>query len=154
MLFDPRQVKHVDRLEDELRHAQAISPGLFEDVIKDACPRFAACGALAQARVRRLIAAAAWLDATLALCEVEVPQWKLRRTVYEDGEWFCSLSRQPALPLGLDDAVDANHAILPLAILMALLQARRVAATSAVHSTSVPQIRTVLGGSACCDNFS
>ena len=78
-------------------------------------------------RVNRLIEAGAWTDATLALVELELPQWKLRGIVYEDGEWHCCLSRQPQLPLGLDEVAEASHEILPLAILIAFLQARRAA---------------------------
>ena len=28
--------------------------------------------------------------AALALVELELPAWKLRRLIYEDGEWLCS----------------------------------------------------------------
>jgi len=39
------------------------------------------------ARIDQLIEARAWNDAALALVELELPAWKLRRLVYEDGEW-------------------------------------------------------------------
>ena len=55
------------------------------------------------ARIDQLIEARAWNDAALALVELELPAWKLRRLVYEDGEWHCSLSRQPNLPVALED---------------------------------------------------
>ena len=57
-----------------------------------------------------------------------MPGWKLRRLICENGEWFCSLSRQPNLPAALDDTADASHDVLPLAILLAFGGARRMAA--------------------------
>ena len=153
MLFDPKHEERLGRLEEQLRRAQAITPELMSDVIAEACVRFAAHGAAAKARVNRLIESGAWTDATLALVELELPQWKLRRLVYEDGEWLCSLSRQPQLPLGLDELAEASHEILPLAILIALVQARRAAAASTTGVTAVPQVRPVAGYAVCCDNF-
>jgi hypothetical protein len=152
-LFDPKHDEHLGRLEDQLRRAQAITPELMSQVIAGACIRFAAHGAAAKARVNRLIESGAWTDATLALVELELPQWKLRRLVYEDGEWLCSLSKEPRLPLDLDELAEAGHEILPLAILIALLEARRAAAVSATSATAVPQVRPVPGYAVCCDNF-
>ncbi len=115
--------------------------------------RLGALGSATKARVDRLIETSAWTDATLTLVELELPQWKLRRLVYEDGEWLCSLSKQPRLPLGLDEAEEASHEILPLAILIAFLQARRAAAASATVVTTVPQVRSASSDTVCCDNF-
>jgi hypothetical protein len=53
-----------------------------------------------------------------------------------DREWLCSLSNQPQLPLGLDNVAEASHEVLPLAILLAFLQARRAAAKSSSSSTA------------------
>jgi hypothetical protein len=36
-------------------------------------------------------------------------QWRLRRMVYDGGEWYCALSRQPELPEWLDHPIQANH---------------------------------------------
>src|SRR5262249_969703 len=69
-------------------------------------------------------------DAALALLELELPQWKLRRLIYEDGEWHCSLSKHIELPVELDDAAEANHDSLPLSILSALVEARRHSLTT------------------------
>ena len=62
--------------------------------------------------------ARAWNDAALALVELELPAWKLRRLVHENGKWHCSLSRHPNLPVALDDTATASHEVLPLAILI------------------------------------
>src|SRR6476619_5758672 len=47
------------------------------------------------ARIDELIEARAWNDAALTLVELELPAWKQRRLIYEDGKWHCSLSRHP-----------------------------------------------------------
>ena len=153
MLFDPRHEDTLGRLEEQLRSADAITPGMMSEVIADACARFGALGSAAKAWVDRLIESGAWTDATLALVELELPHWKLRRLLYEDGEWFCSLSKQPRLPLGLDETVEAGHEILPLAILIAFPQARRAATASATVATTVPQVRSAPSDAVCCDNF-
>jgi hypothetical protein len=152
MLFDPKHEGRVDRLIDQLRLAPTLTTDLFSDVIVHACTRLTAGNA---ARIDQLIEAGAWTDATIALIELELPAWKLRRLVYEDGAWLCSLSRQPNLPVALDDTADASHEVLPLAILSAFVEARR--RTSAMRETTlrkVPQVRRTSGYAICCDNFS
>jgi hypothetical protein len=105
-------------------------------------------------RFHRLMDAGAWTEAALALIEIEQPAWKLRRLAYEDGEWFCSLSRRPSLPAELDETSDAHHEVLPLAILQACLEAQgRTAAKGGNGSARVPQVRPELTGAICFDNF-
>ena len=103
MLLDPKHEERLGRLEGQLRCAQAVTPELMVQVIAQLCTRFAACGPAAQTRVSRLIDSGARTEAALALVEFELPKWRLRRLVHEDDEWFCSLSRHPWLPLGLDE---------------------------------------------------
>jgi hypothetical protein len=154
MLLAPREEERLGRLEGQLRCAQALTPDLMAQVIAQACTRFTACGPAAKTRVGRLIESGAWTDAVLALAELELPKWKLRRLVHEDDEWFCSLSRHPWLPLGLDELAVANHESLPLAVLLAFLEARRAAPSkSASSSTTVPHVRPASGYAVCCDNF-
>ena len=69
-------------------------------------------------RIEQLIQSQAWTDAALALIELELPQWQLRRLVYDDGEWYCALSRQREMPDWLDQSVESHHADLARAILM------------------------------------
>jgi hypothetical protein len=155
MLFDPKHEDCLDRLTKQLRLAPALTPDLISNVIADACIRLPMLsGAGKAARIDQLIKAGAWSDAALALIEIELPVWKLRRLVYEDGEWFCSLSRQLNLPVALDDTADACHEVLPLAILSAFLEARRT--TNVVRETSsptVPRIGPTAAYAVCCDNF-
>jgi hypothetical protein len=155
MLFNPKQKEHLDALQEQLRRAHGLTPDLIFNVIADACTRLPVLKRAGKAaRINQLIEAGAWNDAALALVELELPAWKLRRLVYEDGEWHCSLSRQPNLPVALDDTADASHEVLPLAILSAFVEARRRA--SAMRETSlqtVPHVRPTSGYAICCDNF-
>jgi hypothetical protein len=151
MSFDPNQSQ---LLADRLRRAPAAGPEIFGAII-DACTRIWVLRKAGKAgRVAQLLAAGAWTDAALALIELELPAWTLRRLVYEDGEWLCSLSRQPNLPLAIDDVVDAHHPVLPLAILSALIE---VGAKSEFIPQSsphrVPQVRPATASAMCCDNF-
>jgi hypothetical protein len=136
MLFVPKH--DPSRLEANLRGAQAITAELMLDVMTQACVRFAAQSRAAQTRVNQLIEAGAWTDAALALLELELPQWKVRRLVQENGEWLCTLSKQPQLPL---------------AIVIALLQARCAVTVGATSSTAVPAVRPSAGHAVSCDNF-
>jgi hypothetical protein len=152
MLLDPKHEGRFDWLTEQLRRAPAATPDLISNVIVDACTRLPAVNAT---RVDQLIEAGAWTDAALALIELELPAWKLRRLIYEDGAWFCSLSKRPNLPVELDDTADASHEVLPLAILSAFVEARRRA--SAIREPSlqaVPPVRRTSGYAICCDNFS
>ena len=105
------------------------------------------------ARLDRLIAAGAWTDAALVLIELELPAWSLRRLIREDDEWFCSLSRQPNLPSTLDVTADAHHDSLPLAILLAFLQARRTAEIAPTAISVTPHVPLGPHHMICCDNF-
>jgi hypothetical protein len=104
-------------------------------------------------RILQLARAGAWTDAALALLELEQPEWKLRRLVREDGEWFCSLSRRPEVPIELDDAAEAHNELLPLAILDALAEAREKGrfrfGTRAARAIADPREMIL----PCCDNF-
>jgi hypothetical protein len=146
MLLDPKHEGRFDWLTEQLRRAPAATPDLISST------RLPAVNAT---RVDQLIEVGAWTDAALALIELELPAWKLRRLIYEDGAWFCSLSRGPNLPVELDDTADASHEVLPLAILSAFAEARRRA--SAIREPSlqaVPPVRRTSGYAICCDNFS
>lgn len=150
MLYDPKHAGH-HRLEDRLRSATAITPALMAEVVQ-ACARVPALSSAAKSKISRLIKSEAWTDAALALLEFESPQWQLRRLACADGEWWCTLSRQPWLALELDEAVEARHDVLPLAILIAVVEARQTA--SVESSTTVPRVHSAQEYPVCCDNFS
>jgi hypothetical protein len=74
--------------------------------------------------------------------------------ICEDGEWFCSLSQQPNLPITLDDAADGTHEVMPLAILLAFLEARRRMSLAAQPvATAVPTVDPAPAALICSDNF-
>src|SRR5216683_1426814 len=124
---DPRE------LSDRLRDAHAATADLVAEIIGETCRRFPSTGQSEKtARIERLI----WTDAALALIDLELPQWQVRRIAYDEGEWYCALSRERELPDWLDQSIEAHHPDLPLAILSAFVEAQRVAATSS--RTSVP----------------
>ena len=80
MLFDPIHEQHLGMLEAQLRRAQALTPELMFEVIAQTCVRFSP-HARRQRKlgIDRLMKSGAWTDAALALVELELPQWKLRR---------------------------------------------------------------------------
>ena len=111
--------EHRDGLVDRLHDAPAVTADLMSEVIGKPSRRL-------PVRIERLIDSGAWTDAALALLELELPHWQLRRLAYDDGEWHCALSRQRELPDWLDDrSVESHHADLAMAILSAFVDARR-----------------------------
>jgi hypothetical protein len=96
-------------LDERVRLAPAVSVGLLQQIV-EAFPR------LSSARQRRLatdidrfVEAGSWTDLALGLVRLELPTWRIRRLACEGGEWLCSLSRQPHLPLGLDETADGTE---------------------------------------------
>ena len=114
MSFDAGQVDVFDRMTDLLRHATAPSEALVGEVAAACCkrpPTLAGTGTTTQ--IGKFIKAGAWLDATLMIVERELPQWTLRRVLYEDGAWHCSLSQQPDMPIGFNETADVSGAAAP-----------------------------------------
>ena len=82
MLSKPKHEDRLDRLTEQLRLAPALTPDLISNVIADACIRLPVLTRAGNAaRIDQLIEAGAWSDAALALIELELPAWKLRRLV-------------------------------------------------------------------------
>jgi hypothetical protein len=142
-------------ISDRLRNAHAVTAELIAEVVSAArrrLPSIRRSGKLA--RIERLIGSGAWTDAALALIDLELPQWQVRRIAYDDGEWYCALSRQRELPEWLDQSIEAHHSDLPLAILGAFVEALRL--TTPRCPTSVPPVprdANPLYMPVCCDNF-
>jgi hypothetical protein len=117
--------KNLSTLSDRLHDTIAVTPSLIDEIIREACRRFPSQGQAGKTkRIEQLIGSDAWTDAALALIELELPQWRVRRLAYDDGEWYCSLSRERELPDWLDQSVEGRHADLALAILSALVEVR------------------------------
>jgi hypothetical protein len=127
----------------------------MSDIVRQTCRRFPSLGQSAKTdRIERLIQSGAWTDAALALIELELPQWQIRRLAYDDGEWYCALSRQRELPDWLDQSIEARHADLTLAILSAFVEARRTSTPATRPSVpSTPQRADTFYEPAFSDNF-
>jgi hypothetical protein len=142
-------------LNDRLRDVAEASTQLFREVVDTACRRFPSMGQSAKtARIERLIQSGAWTDAALALIDLELPVWQVRRIAYDEGEWHCALSRQRELPDWLGQSVEARHEDLALAMLCAFVEARRLSAPSS--RTSVPSVNScadALAEIVCSDNY-
>jgi hypothetical protein len=142
-------------LNDRLRDAHSLTAELVSAVIGEACRRFPSMGQTEKtARIERLIGSEGWTDAALALIDLELPLWQVRRIAYDEGEWYCALSRECELPDWLDSSIEARHADLSLAILSAFVEAQRITAPSSRPSVpSVSRDANPLYEPVCCDNF-
>jgi hypothetical protein len=122
-----------------LQDAARVTVELMSDLIHNCCRRFPSQGQRGKtARVEALIKLGAWTDAALALLDLELPQWQVRRLAYDEGEWYCALSRERELPEWLDQSIETHHADLALAILSAFVEAQRITVPSS--RPSVPSV--------------
>ena len=148
--------QHAVELSDRLHDAPAMTAGLMSGIIAETCRRFPSAGQSEKtARVERLIQSGAWLDAALALIDLELPLWQIRRIAYDEGEWHCALSRQRELPDWLDQSIEARHSDLALAMLSVFVEAQRI--TAPANRTSVPSAgrdANPVYHPVLCDNFS
>src|SRR5262249_53835284 len=87
MPFHPSDEGSLRGLEQRIACAQTITTELVVDVLAQACRWLHAHRPAARARIASLLESGAFTDAVLAMLEVELPGWKLRRLLYEDGEW-------------------------------------------------------------------
>jgi hypothetical protein len=141
------------RLDEQLRLAPAVSVSLLRQ-LAEACPRLSSAQqSKLVTDIDRFIEARSWTDLALGLVRLELPTWQIRRIACEGGEWICSLSRQPHLPLSLDETADGLHSDLPLAILRALIEALRINEAEPALPVRVPLIGLTSAVRICCDNF-
>lgn len=142
-------------LSGRLHDAPFSTAALLREVMGTACRHSPSPGQAGKAaRIERLIQAKAWTEAALALIDLELPQWQLRRIAYDGGEWHCALSRQRELPDWLDQSSEASHPDLALAILSALVATKDV--TASPGGPSVPSAPRKLKPDyvpIVCDNF-
>jgi hypothetical protein len=155
MLLQRKEHRAPGHLIDRLRNAPELNATLMTEIVETACRRFPSAGQSEKtARIEQLIQSEAWTDAALELVDLELPLWQVRRLAYDDGEWYCALSRQRELPEWLDQSIEGRHTDLSLAILSAFVEAERVSAPSS--RTSVPVVNrtaTSLYEPVCSDNF-
>ena len=132
-----KRLQRLFELQESLDRASAISCVHVLDVIARGCVRFQAHATSTQAKVFRLIESGAFVDAIFTLQETELPQWKLRRIIYDDVRWHCAFSRYFAVPMELDHIAEGSHEVLPLAILNAFLGAQRLTLIAKLASTKI-----------------
>src|SRR6266700_1369122 len=151
----PEEHRNLGELRDRLRDAPGANAILIAEIIDTACRRFPSMSQSEKTvRIEQLIRSEAWTDAALALIDLEFPQWQVRRIAYDEGEWYCALSRQRELPEWLDQSIEGRHADLALAILSAFVEARRVSAPSSRPSVPmVSQEANTLYEPVCSDDF-
>lgn len=136
-LFDP--IALIGRL----RVAHVVTRPLMQDILDRGCRRLPSFGQSERTeRLKRLVDAEAWADAALELLELELPLWRVRRIAYDQGEWYCAISRGRELPEWLDSLLEAQHADLALALLSAFLEAQLLSAQTT--RPSVPPVRRAL----------
>jgi hypothetical protein len=142
-------------IDDRLRDAHAVTAELMSQIIAETCRRHPPIMRTTKSlRIERLIQSGAWTDVALALIELELPQWQVRRIAYDEGEWHCALSRQRELPEWLDQPIETHHADLPLAMLIALVEAQHAnARTIGTSVPTTPRGADPLDEPVCCDNF-
>ena len=143
------------RVAGKIRDADSVTAELLSEVIWEVCSRLPSVRRTKDfQRIEQYIQPGAWTDAVLALLALELPQWQVRRLVYDAGEWHCALSRQRELPDWVDQPVETSHPDLSLAILSALVDVQRVGALPTV-TASVPAFSHMepLFMPFCCDNF-
>lgn len=150
-----RELRNPLALGDRLRAAHAVTAEMMSEVIGKTCRRFPSMGQTEKtARIERLIGSEAWTDAALALIDLELPLWQVRRIAYDEGEWYCALSRERELPDWLDRSIEARHPDLALAILGAFVEVQHIAAPASRPSVpSVSRDVSPLYEPLCCDNF-
>lgn len=152
MAFNPNS-EFLIALQERLRRDRMSTSQALGELITEIYLLVGSQCPAAKARICELIESGAFADAALALLELEFPHWKLRRLIYDSGDWHCSLSRRLWIPIELDDMAEASHAILPLAIVCAVLEAHRMnLAAREAPPQSVPQVR-LQSRAICCDDF-
>jgi hypothetical protein len=143
-----------DALDSALYRASEPTLDLYAKIISAACTRIPLLAeAEAFDRLMHLSKIGAWTEAAFLLIALELPLWRVRRLVYEDGEWLCSLSNQPNLPIALDDCVEATHEVLPIAMFYAFVEARRRRHAMQEPLSIVPYIQPRPEHNVCCENY-
>lgn len=151
---------HHDRSDDlariaaQLQSEDDLSPDALWRISAALCDRGMSCDAKL-AQLQQCIKDGACTDAALLLIELELPFWKLRRLVYDMGEWHCALSRQRELPDWLDEAIETRHPQLAVAILKGIVEALETQRVmpSGLKPIVAPRALPASEATLCCDNF-
>jgi hypothetical protein len=152
MALRPDRREHLAWIADHMRFATCASKELVSAIASEVSPESASGSDPVSINIERLIAAGAWADTALALIASGLPQWKLRRLIYDDGQWHCALSLRREFPEWLDDGIETHNDDLALALLQGLIEAARQQPVKTRPPTA-PRIRIKQRDPVCCDNF-
>jgi len=142
---------HLAALREQLQRDQLVTAKVLRAIVSIA---WTDADVVSSHRLDSLVAAAAWTDAALALLDGVLPHWKLRRLVYDDGEWHCALSQRPELPDWLDEAVESRHPNRAVALMLVVIEAlRQDPPVGRSGRGAVPRVRPVRDDLICCENF-
>ena len=155
MSLHSQRSEQLAALAGQVSAADEATSELFSKIVVATARRLWASGESAKAvQLHDLIETGALTQAALSLIELELPFWKLRRIAFDEGEWHCAMSRQRELPEWLDEAVEARHASLTLAILSAyIVTVGQVEIAREPSRPSVPQARAEQYEPLACENF-
>jgi hypothetical protein len=155
MFLHPLRSEQLATLAGQVSAADEATSKLLSEIVVATARRLSVPSEAANAaQLRQLIEADALTEAAFALINLELPQWKLRRITYDQGEWHCAMSRERELPEWLDEAVEARHASLTLAILSAYIETvRQIEVSREPNRPSVPETRAEQYEPVCCKNF-
>jgi hypothetical protein len=155
MFLHSNRSEQLATLAEHVSAADEATSELFSEIVVATSRRLWTPGEAAKAaRLHDLIEAGALTQAALSLIELELPLWKLRRIAYDEGEWHCAMSRQRELPEWLDQAVEARHASLTLAILGAYIETvGQTELSREPNRPSVPQASAQQYQPLYCENF-
>jgi hypothetical protein len=154
MRLEAKHQAALDTLDSVLQSAQEPTLDLVEMIISGVGARILGRGKSEPFdRPIELAKIGAWTEAALALIALELPRWRVRRLAYENGEWLCSLSHQPNLPMAFDDCAEATHEILSLAVLRAFVEACRRGCAMPEAVSIVPRIQPWPEQAMCCENY-
>jgi hypothetical protein len=155
MLHHSSRTKRLIAIANRLCDANGLTDDLVTAVATEAYGDSEHARDDIPAQLQKMISAGAWTDAGLALIADKLPDWRLRRLVYDEGHWHCALSLQPDFPEWLDDAIETHHWDLSLAILSAVVVALRQLPETpkATRKPTVPRVRTPREETVLCENF-
>jgi hypothetical protein len=155
LFLHPLRSEQLATLAGQISAADRATSELLSAIVVATARRLSVPSAAANAaQLRQLIDAGALTETAFALINLELPLWKLRRITYGESEWHCAISRERELPEWLDEAVEARHASLTLAILSAYIETiRQIAVSREPNRPSVPQTRVEQYEPVWCENF-
>jgi hypothetical protein len=155
MFLHSNRSEQLAALAEQVSAVDEATSELFSEIVVATAQRlWTPSEAAKAAQLHDLIEAGALTQAALSLIELELPLWKLRRIAYDEGEWHCAMSRQRELPEWLDQAVEARHASLTLALLGAYIETiGQVELSREPSRPSVPQTCAQQYEPLYCENF-